>query len=74
MDTIQSNKHLPFKITGNWYILSKLLKVQFSQLTKEDLAFEAGKENELLYRIATRLNKKQEDVIGIIKENLPKNI
>ena len=74
MDTIQSNNHLPFKITGNWHVLSKLLKVQFSQLTKEDLAFEAGKENELLYRIATRLNKKQEDVIGIIKENLPKNI
>lgn len=74
MDTIQSNSQLPPKITRNWHVLSKLLKVQFSQLTKEDLTYETGKENELLNRISVRLNKKQEDVIAIIKENLPEKI
>ena len=71
MDPIQSNNDVPFKITGNWYLRSKLLKAQYSQLTNDDLKFENGKENELLTRIENRLNKKREEVIDIIKESDP---
>jgi hypothetical protein len=37
-------------------------------LTDADLKFEAGKENDLLQRVQTRLNKKREEVINIIKK------
>ncbi len=57
-----------FKITGDWGEQSKVLKEKFSQLTDSDLKFEAGKENELLERVGTRLNKKSEEVMNIIKK------
>lgn len=57
----------PFKVTGNWEEQSKTLKAKFSQLTDEDLKFETGKENELLGRIGTRLDKKPGDVASILK-------
>jgi hypothetical protein len=57
-----------FKITGNWDNQSKELKKQFSQLTDADLKFEAGKEHELLTRLESKLNKKREEVIDIIKK------
>lgn len=74
MYSIQNKNHPLFKITNNWDLLSKLLTVQFSELTKEDLALEAGKENELISRIAARLKIPQEAVIDIIQENFPENI
>ena len=57
-----------FKITGNWDTMAKQLKEKFAQLTDDDLKFEAGKENELLNRVETRLNKKRVEVINIIKK------
>ncbi len=57
-----------FKITGNWEKQSKELKNKFSQLTDSDLKFEPGKENELLKKVETRLNKNREEVINIIKK------
>jgi len=57
-----------FKIT-NWDASSKKLKEQFSQLTDADLKFEAGKENELLNRIETRINKKRSEVIDMINKH-----
>jgi uncharacterized protein YjbJ (UPF0337 family) len=60
-----------FKINGNWAAQSKELKNQFSQLTDSDLKFEPGKENELLKKVETRLNKNRDEVINIInKTNL----
>ncbi len=58
-----------FKITGNWDAQSKQLKEKFVQLTDSDLKFETGKENELVGRLETRLNKKREEVINILKKN-----
>jgi hypothetical protein len=58
-----------FKITGNWEAQSKTLKSKFSQLTDSDLKFEPGKENDLIKRVETRLNKKRDEVISIIKKN-----
>ena len=67
-----SNKNVEtFKITGSWANQSKTLKGKFPQLTDADLKFETGKENELLGRVETRLNKKREEVINIIKKVQP---
>lgn len=71
-EPVKSNE--PFKITGNWDKQSKQLKEKFSQLTDSDLKFEAGKENELLTRMETRLNKKREEVISIIKKGQPEKV
>ncbi len=57
-----------FKITGDWVQQSVQLKEKFNQLTDSDLKFETGKENELLKRVETRLNKKREEVINIINK------
>ena len=56
-----------FKITGDWAPQSKKLKSKFDQLTESDLKLESGKEEEMLARMGTRLNKKREEVIGLIK-------
>jgi hypothetical protein len=70
--TIMENKenagNAAFKVTGNWDVQSKQLKNKFSQLTDADLKFEIGKEHEMLSRVETRLNKKREEVIDIIKK------
>lgn len=66
MDTTQSKSGATFKITGNWNAQSKQLKEKFPQLTDADLKFESGKENELLSRLQTKLNKKREEVIDLI--------
>lgn len=69
MDTSKVKSTDAFKITGNWDAQSKQLKTKFSQLTDSDLKFETGKENELLGRVESRLNKKRDEVINIIKKN-----
>ncbi len=69
-ETTQIKTPEAFKIKGNWEAQSKLLKERFSQLTDADLKFEAGKENELLTRVQTKLNKKREEVINIIDKSL----
>ncbi|MGL5892202.1 MAG: hypothetical protein ACRC3B_20075 [Bacteroidia bacterium] len=68
MDATQTQPNGTFKITGDWAVQSKQLKEQFSQLTDADLTFEAGKEHDLLKKIETRLNKKRDEVINIIKK------
>lgn len=74
MDTNQGkhkgndNDNGAFKIGGNWDAQSKELKGKFSQLTDADLRFESGKENELLDRVESRLNKNRDEVINIINK------
>lgn len=58
-----------FKITGNWENQSKALKQKFNQLTDSDLKFEPGKENELIQRVESRLNKNRQEVISILTKN-----
>lgn len=71
MDATKKITTEPFKVTGNWSEQSKHLKEKFSQLTDADLKFEEGKEEDLLKRIETRLNKKREEVINIIRKGQP---
>jgi hypothetical protein len=67
MNYAQNQIDTPFKITGNWTAQTKRLKERFSQLTDDDLEFKTGKENELLTRLESRLNKEREEVISFIK-------
>ncbi|MCD6066144.1 MAG: hypothetical protein K0S33_970 [Bacteroidetes bacterium] len=67
METTNNNE-TTFKITGDWSAQASQLKVQFAQLTDEDLKFEEGKEIELLERMESKLNKNREEVIEIIKK------
>lgn len=69
MDPNQIKNNEAFKITGNWDAQSKRLKEKFPQLTDSDLKFETGKETELLGRMESRLNKKSDEVMNIIKKN-----
>ncbi len=57
-----------FEITGNWGKQSTQLKEQYRQLTDSDLRFEPGKENQLLDKIGTKLNKTRDEVIDIINQ------
>ncbi len=52
---------------GNWDWQPQMFKEQFEQLTLADVTIEFGKENEMLNRIAIRLNKSRFQVIRILK-------
>ena len=60
MENSKNKSTESFKITGNWENQSKELKGKYSQLTDADLKLEAGKENDLLERVETRLNKNRD--------------
>ncbi len=63
-----------FTIIGNWATRSRLLKSEYIQLTNEDLKFEVGKEEELISRFETRLNKTREQIIEILQKGQPATI
>ncbi len=67
MEATKNNKTVEFKITGNWERQSKQLKKKFCQLTNADMKLVPGKDEELLTRIETRLNKTRQEVINLIK-------
>lgn len=71
MDKAATKTDQSFKITGDWSKQSKLIKAKYAQLTDEDLKFESGKENDLLKRVESRLNKPREEVINIINKEAP---
>lgn len=66
--SITSNVSSPFTIKGNWNDSAKKLKAKFPTLTDGDLEFTKGKEDDLLKRIEVRLDKKREEVVGILKQ------
>jgi hypothetical protein len=68
METKTKKSAIDFKIKGNWETQAKELKKKYPQLGDSDLKFEAGKETELVARLAKSLNKKKEEVINIIKK------
>ncbi|GAB3416210.1 hypothetical protein [Niabella aquatica] len=71
MNTGNIRKNENFKIVGDWSSQSKTLKEKYPLLVDADLKFEKGKENDLLARVGTRLNKKREEVINILKKVQP---
>ncbi len=73
MNTAPQKSNEPFKISGDWARQAAKLQDKFAQLTDSDLKFESGREDELLERIETRIHKKREEVINIIRKGQPKN-
>jgi hypothetical protein len=61
-----------FKITGDWAEQAKSLKAKFPKLTDSDLKFELGKEEQLITRLTSALNKKKDEVINLIKKGTTK--
>ena len=68
METVVKEASENFVIGGNWEMESKFLREQFPLLTTEDLAYEMGKDEELLGRIQARLYKSREEVLIIIRK------
>ncbi len=68
MKTPKPSSSEPFTISGDWSKQSRMLKEKFAQLTDEDLAFQPGKEEELLARLVERLNKGPQEVTNIINK------
>jgi phage anti-repressor protein len=71
MDTKQGKSNEPFKITGDWTVQSKQLKEKYPTLTDDDLKLEKGKENDMLKRVESRLNKGRQEVQNIIRKGQP---
>ena len=67
MSTTTNNNAETFKVTGDWAAQAKNLKERFSALTDADLKFESGKENELVGRVESRLNKDRAAVLSILR-------
>ncbi len=61
-----------FKIKGDWNKQSNGLKINYPNLTNEDVKYEEGKEKDLFERIETRLSKNRNEVIGILIANQEK--
>jgi len=61
-----------FKISGDWSKQADALKDKYPNLTDSDLKFERGREDELIKRIESRLHKKHDEVVNIIKKVQPK--
>jgi hypothetical protein len=62
------SKPEPFKIAGEWAPQARVLKEKFPQLMEGDLKFEPGKEEQLVSKLATSLNKDKEEVMNIIRK------
>jgi len=50
------------KLIGNWNVIKGKLKQEYAELTEDDLAYEEGKEDELIGRLQKKLGKTKEEV------------
>lgn len=57
------------EIKGHWNEMKGKLKKQYGQLTDDDLAYQEGKEEELIGRIQARLGKTRDEVVEMLKGN-----
>lgn len=49
-------------IRGNWNQIKGKLKQQYAELTDDDLAYERGREDELIGRLQEKLGKTKEEI------------
>ena len=68
MSTVENKTLEPFKMVGDWAAQSKALKVKYPSLTDADLKCDTGKEEEMIGRVVSRLNKKREEVLNILRK------
>jgi hypothetical protein len=57
-----------FRMTGDWSAQSERLKATFPKLTDTDLQYVFNRDHDMLKRIETRLKKKRDEVMRIIKK------
>jgi len=50
------------KLKGNWNVLKGKIQQEYAILTEDDLAYEDGKEDELLGRLQQKLGKTKDQV------------
>ena len=56
------------RIKGDWNELKGKLKEEYAILTDNDLAYEEGKEEQLLGRLQQKLGKTKDEVKGILHD------
>jgi len=56
------------KIKGNWNETKGKLKQKYGELSDDDLAFEEGKEDELVGRLQKKTGKRKDEVRRMISE------
>lgn len=54
------------KLKGNWNQIKGKLKQEYGELSDDDLAYQEGKEDELLGRLQKKLGKSKEEVKSYI--------
>ena len=56
------------QLKGNWNEVKGKLKQKYGQLTDDDLAFDEGKEDELLGRLQKRLGRTKDELRAEIED------
>jgi len=54
------------KLKGNWNVIKGSLKQKYAELTDDDLAYEEGKEDELLGRLQKKVGDTRENLKSFI--------
>lgn len=54
------------KLSGNWNQIKGQLKQEYGSLSDDDLAYEEGKEDELMGRLQQKLGKSKQEIKSFI--------
>lgn len=74
MESPSTNKSTPFKVTGDWKNQTRILQEKYPALTDADMKLESGKEDEMLERMGSRLNKDRAEIINMVNKTQPKAV
>jgi len=55
------------RITGNWNEIKGKIKQEYADLTDDELAYQEGKEDELLGKLQQKMGKTKQEVISWIE-------
>lgn len=55
------------ELKGRWNELKGKVKQKYAELTDDDLAYEEGKDDELIGRIQTKLGQTRDEVVDWLK-------
>ena len=58
---------LPFKLSIGWEEVKEKMRENNAEISEEDLYYEPGKEEQLLFRLQQKMNMTREEVIGYVE-------
>lgn len=58
---------LPFKLSIGWEEVKEKMRENNADISEEDLYYEPGKEEQLLFRLQQKMNMTREEVIGYVE-------